>query len=315
MRETHSGTWIFPQHVGLRPESLRNSPGIFEHHSPFHLQDVTIWVVQALHFLSAALATLMLLQAYFQTWIPISEMKQICSSLNKIKHRPHPGCVLFLSYLVWFWMEKIVWISGQACKLLVLAHFGSLTVKFDNVWNIGQSATSWVYAVPETTEWPLLTKGHVSIGWGLPPCFPGPVLALFRQNPEQITAHLGSPIGPISRSVIQGLPQTGFSLPSTHVWTTCSLITPCCFYTLCPFSFFLFFFFFFGPVCFSLDFSALPDVVWILCKGVPPVRERDWSSFRDRGCMSPLAKCSRPSEFSHFPFPEKAFCQGGNPGI
>lgn len=132
----------------------------------------------------------------------------------------------------------------------------------------------------------------------------------FRQNPEQITAHLGSPGGHTSRSVIQGLPQTGFSLPSTtHVCTTCSYHSLLLLHTLPPP------FFFFWPVCFSLDFSALLDIVWILCKGVPQVRERDWSLFRDRGCMSPLARCSHPSEFSHFPFPEKAFCQCGNPGL
>lgn len=135
-------------------------------------------------------------------------------------------------------------------------------------------------------------------------------LLSLRQSPERITAQCGVSYRP-HLSVCHSRPSTD--------WFQSSLYYSCLNNMLLSLpvasTHLVFFFFFFLPVCFNLDFSILPDVVWILCKEVPQVRETDRSLFRDRGCTSPLAESTHPSDFSHFPFPENALCQYGNSGI
>lgn len=76
-----------------------------------------LWV---LPFLRTVFTALMLLQADLTHGCPCLKGNRLASLYIKLNIAA-PGCLLFLSCLVLLWMEKIFWLSGQACKMLALA--------------------------------------------------------------------------------------------------------------------------------------------------------------------------------------------------
>ena len=185
-----------------------------------------------------------------------------------------------------------------------LAHLLQKLRKFETLANLPPPLSM----LCQGTRLSLLTWGHVNIGWGLPPCFPGPVPS--PSSGRIFCSPRGAPVGHASRSVIRGLFTDWLqsSLLLLTVWTTCSYHSLLLLHTWLIFANVLLVHTFLHSL--MLCGSCVKG-----CHKSERERERDCPLFGDWGCKSPQAKSTHPSEFSHLPFSREALCQCGNSGV